>query len=78
MGDCKDCVFWGNRADDWGKRWNECGKVGSADRTFKPKDNEFFIFAEAHDDSGLWDGLVTGPMFGCVQFEKKEATHAPL
>jgi hypothetical protein len=68
MGNCKDCVFWKYHVDQWKKEWNQCEKASDAHRAYKPKDDGFFVFAEASDDSGLWAGLVTGPMFGCVNF----------
>lgn len=52
------------------EQWNTCEApewVGYGD---KIDDDGFAIFAEASDDHGLNCGLKTGPMFGCVKFER--------
>lgn len=72
-GNCKDCRHWAFHQDMRGKEWHECDAVDWRTRAAKVENADFAIYTEAHDDSGLWAGLRTGPMFGCVQFQQKGA-----
>lgn len=59
---CKNCRSW-NKYD------NSCYKAewdGLIDN------NQLSYYAEAHDDSGLYAGIKTGPNFGCVLFEERK------
>jgi hypothetical protein len=69
MGHCKDCKFWQkNYVTDEGMY---CDRVNH----WMPKsDHECEISWYASDDQGLTMELATHPMFGCVNFEGKEAS----
>lgn len=62
-GNCKDCYRWSKESQECDLDW--------INREAKIKDDQFGVFANAWDDSGLVAGLKTGPLFGCVQFRKK-------
>lgn len=64
MNTCKNCFWWTQRVDKTGT----CGKEGTM-----PSSPKFFrIHVEVADDHGLHSELITGPDFGCVQFELKD------
>ena len=63
MGNCKDCKHW----SVWTK--GECDRINQIQRD---PSTEFWIDADASDDTGLTAMLMTSPMFGCVQFTQKE------
>jgi len=66
---CKDCKFWS------GNEYEFCGLK----QCCSPKKKEgYHVQAEEIDANGVlveddegW-GMMTGPMFGCVNFSKKE------
>lgn len=67
---CKDCKFW-NR--DGVRR--SAATTGTCERvewenSKRPTGDAAFLFADAHDDSGLRAELRTGPEFGCLKFQK--------
>lgn len=68
FGHCKDCKHWEHHEDIAKRKWSTCAKVDDAAPYQKIGETEAAIFAEAHDDSGLWYGLKTGAMFGCTNF----------
>lgn len=68
-GNCKDCKHWKAHTDTYNKRWNTCEAPDWVDYDDKISDDDFAIYADAHDDSGLECGLKTGPMFRCDKFE---------
>lgn len=51
---CKDCAWWDER---------ECRKVDFA------LAKQFYIDVKVADDHGLEVKLMTGPEFGCVEFQ---------
>jgi hypothetical protein len=68
---CKDCKFWKAHTDQWRDSWTECDQVGGSSREGTLSDDDFAIYADADDNSGLEVGLKTGPMFGCIKFVGK-------
>ena len=70
MGHCKDCKYWESHSDMFNKSWMTCEAPNWVERDTKIGDADFAIFADASDDSGLTVGLKTGPMFGCIKFQK--------
>lgn len=65
MRTCKTCKYWEIYEDGYGKVWNECGNVDWVEKSDKISANGFAIYADAHDDSGLSCGVITGPDFAC-------------
>ncbi len=63
MGTCKNCKHW----DD-----GECRKIDfECSRKVPSLDNkEAVILITMDDDSGFWGRFLTGPDFGCVNFEE--------
>lgn len=74
MGHCKDCHYWEQGTDRYGKKYvyGYCDRVAWMDRFDKVPDDGFVIHADASDDTGLDAGLKTGPMFGCTQFKARD------
>lgn len=72
MGNCKDCRNWETHTDIFDKRWTECN-IDFVERKDAIGDSDMAIYANACDDTGLDVGLKTGPMFGCVQFQRRSA-----
>lgn len=72
MGNCKDCKYWTKHTDDWNRTWHTCEGVGDTHYSAKIVDDNFALYAESLDDSGLEFGMKTGPMFGCVRFVQKD------
>jgi hypothetical protein len=70
-GNCKDCRHWEHKNYGRDGQAHECSAVDDDAQTGELKDANFALYAEALDDSGLSYGLKTGPMFGCVQFQRK-------
>ena len=82
MNTCKNCKWWGReyantcdapqsdilsvskRKDDWFPHTEHSVKNSAG----------FSIYANADDDQGLTASLITGPDFGCVQFQPKDQT----
>lgn len=71
MGYCKDCKHWRSHLGEFNKAWETCEGVDWTDMTSRIKEDDFALYAEAHDDSGLSAGLRTGPLFGCIKFSPK-------
>ena len=71
IGNCKDCKYWGQTQDGYGKSWTECEFPEWATRDEKIADDGIAYYADASDDTGLDAGLKTGPMFGCIKFKAK-------
>lgn len=70
-GTCKECKWWKRAAGNWPSpdpKHSVCDKVDGG-TTVAP--NGFSIDATADDDTNLCAFLVTGPDFGCNQFEPK-------
>jgi hypothetical protein len=65
---CKNCISWQFHEDDWGKRWRECSAAWGGDLRLLSGE-EFEVFADASDDTGLRSAFITGPEFGCVKFK---------
>lgn len=57
-GKCKTCKRWGRDYE------GECDGEAPADT---PPIDGFVITAYAHDDSGMYTRMLTGPEFGCVR-----------
>jgi hypothetical protein len=66
---CKDCKHWEANQDDHGRKWNECNAAQWEELDAKLKPEAFAYYADADDDSGLYAGVITGPMFGCIKFK---------
>ena len=66
FGTCKNCKMWGRY------RPRECDRVGDVQATSDAA-RMFDIDYGAHDDSGAYGRLVTGPDFGCVHHAPKAA-----
>jgi hypothetical protein len=62
---CKDCKFWSSSGTcdrlDWDNDW---------DNDNRPADDDAVLLANASDDHGLCADLRTGPLFGCLKFQK--------
>jgi hypothetical protein len=74
---CKNCKYWECAIDTLGKEWSEC-RIDWVGRTDAIAENGIAIYAESADDTGLKTGLKTGPLFGCVRFERKEKEKAKI
>lgn len=61
-GYCKDCKHW---------RDGECQREKWLDEKEKPSEDSFGVYVYAHDDSGLYIIMRTGPMFGCRKFASR-------
>lgn len=62
MGNCKDCIYWNFIEEECYVDWiSESESIGN---------DSMGIYADADDDSNLRCGLKTGPMFGCIRFER--------
>jgi hypothetical protein len=66
MGNCKDCKFWKKSL----RQWNEkvCTRVGDMHNETTPESSFWIASPQAWPE----EELSTGPLFGCVQFERKE------
>jgi hypothetical protein len=71
MGNCQDCLVWKERTTRLGTRFGVCDITELDDPESAIGDSDMAIFAVVHDDSGLYVGLKTGPMFGCVKFQAR-------
>lgn len=71
---CKDCKHWGHPMQKYrDPNGNECLKVvwmGGRPYDNTPLKNGIILEAYATDDTGLDAKVSTGPLFGCVNFEK--------
>jgi hypothetical protein len=65
MNRCKDCRWWLIHTDIKG----ECDQITNSRANVGF--GSFQIEASADDDSNLCAALITGPEFGCTQFEPK-------
>lgn len=74
MNTCKNCRHWEHITTMEGKQYTECNAVNWADRYDKIEGNNFAVYGDAADDTGLDAGLKTGPDFSCVQFRPKQHT----
>ena len=73
MGNCKDCKFWVETDSLYTRKvWRECQAADWVDKGDTVSENGIGYYADAHDESGLTAGLITGPMFGCVLFQQAE------
>ena len=59
---CKNCRWWDSDGECNKVEWEEKGK---------PAPKMFQMNIRVADDTGLDVHLMTGPDFGCVQFEAK-------
>lgn len=71
MGNCKDCRHWETHKDQRNVIWNECSHIDWKNKGENIKHDSAAIYAYASDDSGLNTGLMTGPLFGCINFKEK-------
>ena len=62
MRTCKNCKYW----DD-----GICDYVGWMETDSQVPDDDMGIDADAHDDSGMYVYLKTGPNFGCLKFNQR-------
>ena len=68
---CKNCRFWTPQSNYMGRPTGKM-KCDRVDFGSHPEPSKTFeIEATADDDHNLNAELITGPDFGCVQFEKK-------
>lgn len=63
MKTCKECKYWWSSLDCYGNVAMTCDR----DLDFGPTAAE--VVATAADDTNMHVALVTGPDFGCVNFE---------
>lgn len=70
MGNCKNCKYWKTLNDGY-RTWSICDNVDSLEHSDKIARDGFAIFADCHDNSGMYAGLKTGPDFGCIKFIEK-------
>lgn len=71
MGNCKDCKYWARYELFEGVMWRECEYPTYGYLKDNVEDNDFALYVEVLDDSGLTLGMKTGPMFGCLKFTPK-------
>lgn len=71
MTTCKTCKFW--KEDNTKKPFGICTNVGGYDEQYphNSKDDNFCIFADASDDTGLTSDLLTKENFGCNMHKEK-------
>jgi len=55
----------------WNKYDGECNAAVWLEKNKKVAKDGLAIIADAHDDSGLYAKLITGPEFGCIYFLSK-------
>lgn len=60
---CKDCRHWSNNICHRVEQWGDSGSGGGV--PVAGMDAKVGVYA--HDDSGLFATLYTGPDFGCVR-----------
>lgn len=71
MGLCKDCKWWERRQSS--TKWRPCALT----RTRRSEEDHPESLAQAVSSTDGWDAtyenavLVTGPEFGCIQFEAR-------
>lgn len=72
MGNCRNCASW----DRWRDRADGAGECMRAldmgEREWLAPDS-VGVVVRVTDDHGLESYLITGALFGCVQFEVKES-----
>jgi len=66
MNRCKDCKFWKTR----GMAYSHTETQTVCDNEVSGP-NQHEVYAESLDDTGMETALVTGPEFGCVNFEQR-------
>lgn len=72
MRNCKDCKYWELHTAVFNKQWQTCEAPTWREYSDKIAEDDFAIYADASDDSGLKCGLKTGPMFGCDRFQQRK------
>ena len=70
MENCKTCCHWSNR---WSRRdgGGECDRPKWIDDGDTVGAVDASLYVHALDDSGLDVAMITGPLFGCVQYQEK-------
>ena len=74
MGFCKDCRYWEFHHDTRDKQWMTCDLAEWVEYDSKIAEDGFAFYADASDDSGLYAGVKTGPLFGCLHFSANKRT----
>lgn len=68
MGNCKDCKYWETSLVANAHRCAYDG-TGFHDNV---KENGMAEYVEVSDSAGLYVVILTGPLFGCVNFQQQE------
>ena len=68
MGNCKDCKYWETSLTTNGHRCVYDG-TGFHDNV---KESGMAEYVEVDDNTGLYVEILTGPLFGCVNFQQRE------
>ena len=68
MGNCKDCNCWETSlaTNDHRCVYDGVGFHGNV------KENGMAEYVEVSDSTGLYVEILTGPLFGCVNFQQRE------
>ena len=68
MGNCKDCQYWKTSlaTNDHRCVYDGAGFYGNV------KENGMAEYIEVSDNTGLHVETLTGPLFGCVNFQQRE------
>ena len=68
MGNCKDCKYWETSlaTNDHRCVYDGTGFHGNV------KENGMAEYVEVSDSTGLHVEILTGPMFGCVNFQQQD------
>jgi hypothetical protein len=67
-GNCKDCLFW----DRSSRFEGVCDYPGWRNKDDEISESDMALEICAYDDSGLEFHLITGALFGCVQFKQRK------
>lgn len=72
VGHCKDCKHWHQALGH--VHWNTCEAANTeVDYDTPMPEDGFGLYAHVNDDCGLSAGVKTGPLFGCIKFQAREA-----
>lgn len=64
---CETCKFWGRYYE------GACDRVGDL-HTERDQSRRFELKLYADDDQGLEGLLMTGPKFGCIQWQERKGS----
>ncbi len=68
MGNCKDCKSWKSVTSIYGREYHICDAIDGVDEEIMG-DYDAIILRSPDDYPAH---LMTGPLFGCVQFQLRE------